>query len=143
MVKRKIILLFNVVLIAYSCNGQRGNDLIGSTWVKKGELCFDSLHFEVDGKYHEYYCDTENDVKGTYVLHGDTLVLTALQSPAEVLDRYPAIKIANKESKYISTYITKYRFSLEGVIEKVYFKDLITGYESIGPETFWKYCRIE
>lgn len=143
MAKRKIILLFYIVLITVSCNGQREHELMGSTWVKSGELCFDSLHFEDRNKYREYYCDTKNDVKGTYAFHGDTLVLTAFHDPAEVLDRYPNAKINAKGSKCIPTYITKYRFSPEGVIEKVYFKDIITGYESVGVETFWKYSRTE
>ena len=143
MAKRKIILLFNIIVVTCSCNGQNVNELIGSVWVKKGEFCFDSLYFEVDGKYREYYCDTEYDVKGSYVLHGDTLVLTALQSPAEVLDRYPNAEIDDKESRYISSYITKYRFSPDGVIEKVYFMDIITGYESIGVETYWKYRKVK
>jgi hypothetical protein len=134
MAKRKIILVLQLIMSFFgACNGQNRNELIDSVWEKKGEFCSDSLHFYSNGEYQEYYCEFQEYVKGNYHIKGDTLTLIEYKLSSEVVSDNP---------KSVPTYVWKYIFLEPGMLQKVYYEDLISGEKDIGIENTWKYALL-
>lgn len=103
-------------------------------WGKKVEFCSDTLHFYPDGKYKEYYCEFQEHVKGEYQIKGDTVVLIEYQLSSEVI---------GNNSRPKPTYVWKYLFEEAGILKKIYYEDINTGYKSNGVDNTWKYIRIK
>lgn len=130
---------FTMLLLAFAsasasdCLAQTlAQDIIGSVWMKPQENCTDSLRFDSNVKYREYYCEFQEDMVGEYQLDGDTLSLVEYRLSSQVPSDNP---------KLVPTYVWKYVLLEPEVMQLVYYGDLRNGY--IEREKLWKYKRIK
>jgi hypothetical protein len=141
MVKRQIILVICILLLGSSCKGQ-DNSLTGTKWFMEGQICYDSLFIGENGRYSQYYCETQNYVGGRYDFVKDTLILTAYQKVANIKYSLPP-KLSADSSKVIPTYITKYIITSPNILRSIFFEDKITGYKQQLGNTGWEFSKIE
>lgn len=137
MVKRKMMLLIQIVFFLTCCKGQGQNNksyIEGSVWEKKGTFCSDSLHFYSNGKYKEYYCEFEQHMEGKYSVNADTLILVEYNLSSELLSKKPKLE---------PRYVWKYLFVERGELKKVYYEDFSTREKSIGTKVSWKYVKLK
>ncbi|HEX7015147.1 MAG TPA: hypothetical protein VF191_06510 [Cyclobacteriaceae bacterium] len=132
MTGRSVVLLLSFVSVSH-CGAQTlGHDLTGSVWVKPTEFCTDSLRFDSNVKYREYYCEFQEDMVGEYEIKGDTLTLVEYNLSSQV---------PGSNSKLVPTYVWKYVLREPGALQLVYYGVLETGYIERG--RLWTYKRIK
>ncbi|MEQ8478215.1 hypothetical protein [Fulvivirga sp.] len=137
-------LYLSILLVSFSfiCFGQKSSLFINSRWLKSGESCYDTLYLASQSNFEEYYCDTKYKSFGKYKLVDDTITIKAYETHDFIRETFgkDAKKITDSAGLIlIST--TKYVIINSKEIQKVYFQDLISGYES--RRAGWKYSKID
>lgn len=130
------------ILTSLSASSQTIQLLPNSTWIKEGELCFDTLRIISDNTYEQFYCDTNYLEKGEISIQDNLITLTAYETPEFVKKHLnPTSEQLKQTDNEIAISLVRYKIMGTDKIQKVYFEDLISGYKS--STSGWIYRRAK